>query len=71
MQTALGDMVLLQADLTANDENDQALLKKYGLIGPPSILFFNTQGVEQRRYRLVGFLNADKFMDHVTKFKAQ
>ena len=71
VQTALGDMVLLQADLTANDEDDQALLKKYGLIGPPSILFFNTLGVEQRRYRLVGFLDADKFMDHVTKFKAQ
>jgi len=71
VHAALGDMLLLQADLTANDKDDQALLKKFGLIGPPSILFFDKQGVEQRRYRLVGFLDADKFMDHVTKLKNQ
>jgi thiol:disulfide interchange protein DsbD len=69
VQVALADMVLLQADITANDEQDQALLKKFGLIGPPSIMFFDTNGMEKRRYRLVGFLEADNFMDHIRKVK--
>ncbi|KAF0191996.1 MAG: thiol:disulfide interchange protein DsbD [Gammaproteobacteria bacterium] len=61
----LTDVVLLQTDVTANDAEDQALLKHFGLFGPPSILFFNRQGIEQQRYRLVGFLNADDFHDHL------
>jgi thiol:disulfide interchange protein DsbD len=65
VQQALRDVVLLQADVTANDDIDKALLKKYGLIGPPSILFFDKTGTEKRPYRLVGFLPADKFVSHV------
>jgi len=56
--------VLLQADVTLNDAQDQALLKSFGLFGPPSILFFDSRGKELSRYRLVGFLDADTFEEH-------
>lgn len=65
VRAALADTVLLQADVTANDAADQALLKRFGLIGPPSILFFGPDGDERRPYRLVGFLGPGKFAAHV------
>lgn len=65
VQQALANTVVLQADVTANDDQDQALLKHFGLPGPPAILFFSTQGNEIRQYRLIGFLSPDKFRKHV------
>ncbi len=65
VQQALSNAVLLQADVTPNDDEDRALLKHLGLIGPPSILFFGTDGQERSNYRLVGFLAADEFLAHV------
>jgi thiol:disulfide interchange protein DsbD len=70
VQQALHDVVLLKADVTPNDELDQALLKNFGLIGPPSILFFDRNGEEKRNYRLVGFLKPDKFKAHVERVKS-
>ena len=55
----------LQADVTPNDEIDQALMGKYNIIGPPAILFFDRQGKEMRAYRLVGFYSADEFSKHL------
>ncbi|MFL6547630.1 MAG: protein-disulfide reductase DsbD [Povalibacter sp.] len=66
VQAALGDAVLLQADVTANDEQDQALLKRFEIFGPPTIAFFGADGLERRNFRLVGFAPAEKFRDHVT-----
>jgi len=59
--------ILLQADVTANDDIDKALLKKFRLIGPPSMIFYDRQGNEMRNMRLVGFLEADEFQAHVSK----
>ncbi|UCE88391.1 MAG: thioredoxin family protein, partial [Pseudomonadota bacterium] len=67
VQQALANTVLLQADVTANDEQDKALLKRFKLIGPPTILFFGADGKERRNYRVVGFMTADKFRPHVEK----
>ncbi|MCB1875651.1 MAG: protein-disulfide reductase DsbD [Chromatiales bacterium] len=64
VQQALANTVLLQADVTANDEQDQALLKRFGLFGPPSILFYGADGQERKGYRLVGYLEAEKFRAH-------
>lgn len=64
VKATLAGVTLLQADVTANDTDDQALLKAYNLIGPPSILFFGPDGQERRPYRVVGFLNAEKFAAH-------
>jgi thiol:disulfide interchange protein DsbD len=61
--------VLLQADVTANDAQDQALMQgRFGIPGPPAILFFDTEGQEQRGYRVVGFKPADEFADHLRRF---
>ncbi len=61
VQRALTGTVLLQADVTANDEADQVLLKRFGLIGPPAVLFFGSDGAERSPYRLIGYLEAVKF----------
>jgi thiol:disulfide interchange protein DsbD len=67
VQQALSGMLLLQADVTANDDADKALLKRFDLIGPPSILFYDKGGAERPELRLVGFKPADEFVQHVKK----
>ncbi len=57
----LKNVILIQADVTANNDDDKALLKKFGLFGPPGIMFFSPDGVENKAYRKVGFVEADKF----------
>lgn len=64
---ALGNTVTLKADVTENNEADQALLKKFGLIGPPGIIFYNTAGEELKSYRMVGFVPAEEFTAHVNR----
>ena len=61
----LSDTVLLQADVTANNASDQALLAHFNLYGPPAILFFNRRGEELERSRVVGFMSATEFVVHV------
>ena len=53
--------VLLQADVTANDAEDKALLQHFQLFGPPAILFFNEQGREQADLRVIGYQDAAQF----------
>ncbi|HEY6644674.1 MAG TPA: protein-disulfide reductase DsbD [Povalibacter sp.] len=65
VQAALAGAVLLQADVTANDQDDQALLARFGIFGPPTIAFFTSEGVERQNFRLVGFTPAERFRDHV------
>ncbi len=65
VQRVLGGVNLLQADVTANDAEDRALLKSLGLYGPPAILFFEPNGVERTDFRLVGFVDAARFSNHV------
>lgn len=60
--------VLLQADVTANDEQDQALMQgRFGIPGPPAILFFDPAGQELRGYRVIGFKPAEEFADHLRR----
>ncbi|MGE0485037.1 MAG: protein-disulfide reductase DsbD [Gammaproteobacteria bacterium] len=56
----LAGYTLLRADVTANDDTDRALLARFGLYGPPAVLFFR-DGAEQRAQRLVGFVDAAGF----------
>ena len=70
VQEQLGRLQLLQADVTANDDTDQELMKKFGIIGPPAILFFNQQGGEMRAYRLVGYFTPEEFMSHLQQVVA-
>ncbi len=58
--------ILLQADVTANDAEDQALMQdRFGLPGPPAILFFDPSGREIANHRLVGFTPAEPFAAHL------
>ncbi|MEC5399360.1 protein-disulfide reductase DsbD [Uliginosibacterium sp. H1] len=57
----LEGFTLLQADVTANDDADQALLKRFGLFGPPGIIFFDAQGREVDGLRVIGFMGATRF----------
>jgi thiol:disulfide interchange protein DsbD len=65
VRAQLRDSVLIQADVTAYDAADKALLDRFGLYGPPAILFFGRDGREQRGFRIIGFMAADAFQSHV------
>jgi thiol:disulfide interchange protein DsbD len=65
VQAAWSEAILLKTDVTANDAQDQALLKRFGLFGPPAILFFTPEGDELRDYRVVGFVPPERFSKHV------
>ena len=67
VKKALEGVVLLQADVTPNDEKDTELYKHFGIIGPPSIMFFGADGLERRNYRVVGFMPAEQFSQHVDR----
>jgi thiol:disulfide interchange protein DsbD len=67
---ALEPFMLLRADVTDNDDVDQALLQRFRSFGPPTIAFFDSHGIERENYKLVGFVPPDKFRDHVQKLAA-
>ena len=68
VQELLSTAIVVQADVTANDADDQALLKEFELFGPPGIIFYDATGDELRAARVVGFMNADKFSTHIRQF---
>ena len=65
VQAALSNTVLLQADVTKNDAEDQVLLKRFGVFGPPTIIFFGNNGEQLSGYEVVGFVEASDFAEHV------
>jgi thiol:disulfide interchange protein DsbD len=67
VQATLENTLLLKADVTANDATDRELMHHFGIIGPPSILFFDPSGQERREFRLVGFLDAGEFGAHLRR----
>ena len=64
VQALLSRVELLRTDVTRNDAEDQALLKRFGLFGPPAILFFDLNGTERPGYRIVGFMGPEAFRTH-------
>lgn len=67
VQAALANVVLLKTDVTKDDAEDKALMKRFGLYGPPTIQFFPPGRAEVAGYRVVGFMDAAKFKAHVDK----
>lgn len=65
VKQALSNTVLLQADVTANDDEDQSLLKRFGVFGPPTIIFFGKDGLQRNGYEVVGYMEAEDFSAHV------
>lgn len=62
VQQSLANVVLLQADVTRNSSDDSALLKRFGLFGPPGIIFFDHAGQEITQLKVIGYQDADKFL---------
>jgi thiol:disulfide interchange protein DsbD len=61
VQHALQSVRLLRANVTANNSDDQALLHEFRIFGPPTIAFYDSQGHEQQRFRVVGYMKAANF----------
>ena len=61
VKAALTGTLLLQVDVTANDADDKALLKRFGLFGPPGIILFDRKGQELAGARVIGYQNAERF----------
>ncbi|MGO4305076.1 protein-disulfide reductase DsbD [Cupriavidus sp. RAF12] len=66
VRARLADVVLLQADVTANNADDRALLKRFGLFGPPGIILFGPDGRE-RPVRVIGYQPARRFLDSLER----
>ncbi len=61
----LSDYILIQADITKNTEDEKALSKKFDIFGPPAIIFFDNQGNNIESKKLVGYKNAEEFLQHL------
>jgi len=70
VKQALSNVVLLQADVTRNNADDQALLSKFNLIGPPAILFFGAEGKENKAHRVIGYQDAETFIKTLQRVKS-
>ncbi len=68
VQEQLRDAVLIQADVTENNDDDKALLKRFSLFGPPAIMLYDRSGTELTAGRVVGFMKADKFNTHLQAY---
>jgi thioredoxin:protein disulfide reductase len=62
VRAQLDSMLLLQADVTAHNDADRALLKRFSLFGPPGIIFFDAQGQEIKGLRVIGYQNSERFL---------
>ncbi|ADJ61669.1 protein-disulfide reductase DsbD [Herbaspirillum seropedicae] len=62
VKARFGQMLLLQIDVTANNADDRAMLKRFNLFGPPGIMFFDADGRELASRRVIGYQDADRFI---------
>jgi len=67
VKAKMEQMLLLQADVTANTPEDKALLKRFSLFGPPGIVFFDRQGKEIQGLRVIGYQSADVFLSSLNR----
>ena len=67
----LESISLLKADVTANTEEERALMKRFSIFGPPGIVFFDSSGREIPESRIAGFINPANFIEHIERFIGQ
>jgi thiol:disulfide interchange protein DsbD len=63
VQDKLAHALLLKVDVTANSPDDRALLKRFGLFGPPGTIFFDPRGQEVAQARVIGFQSSERFLE--------
>ena len=66
VQEALKNVLLIQADVTETNADQNALLKAFGLIGPPAVLFFDGSAREISHRRIIGFMEPEHFVAHLS-----
>jgi thioredoxin:protein disulfide reductase len=67
VNSELKKFILLQADVTKNSPENQELLKRFGLFGPPGILFFDPNSVELKDQRVIGYMPPQRFIERLKK----
>jgi thiol:disulfide interchange protein DsbD len=67
VRARLADSVLLQVDVTANDGDDKAMLKRFKLFGPPGIILFDASGREIADARVIGYQDPQKFLTSLSR----
>ena len=65
VKSKMDQFILIQADLTQNSAENKALSKKYGVFGPPAILFFDESGELKKAKTIIGFIEPDQFLTHL------
>ena len=67
VQRLLSDRALIELDVTANTSTDQWFLRRYSLFGPPALMFFDSAGKELEALRVVGYVDAGRFTQHLQR----
>lgn len=67
VKNILANYILLRADLSINSSADEAMLKYFGVIAPPTVLFFDANGKELNNLRIVGEVDAKEFLTRIGK----
>ena len=66
VQQTLSSVMNIKIDVTANDADSKALYQRYEVIGPPALIFYDKQGTIQPNMTLIGMVQPDDFVRHVT-----
>ena len=69
LQAKVGNIQALKVDLTDNSSEDQLLIKNYAIFGPPTILFFDSKGKEQKNRRKIGVVSAEILKEEIDSLK--
>jgi thioredoxin:protein disulfide reductase len=67
VKTKMDEFVLIQADVTLNGEDEKALSSKYGVFGPPALIFFDKDAKVLDSKTLIGFTEPEVFLEHLNK----
>ncbi|MDQ7046420.1 MAG: protein-disulfide reductase DsbD, partial [Sulfurovum sp.] len=65
VQEQLKNFTFIKVDLTANNDEDKALLKKFELFGTPNIIFFDKDNKYIPEKSLTGFISPEPFAKHL------
>ena len=67
VKAKMGEFVLIKADVTDNTESEKALTKKFGLFGPPAIIFFDEYGKKIKGKEIIGYIPPEEFLPHLNQ----
>lgn len=64
----LSEFTLLKADVTKNTNDDKAMQKRFSVVGPPALIFWDKESKEIKASQIVGYKNAEEFLSIVNKY---